>query len=252
MNTLHPKHDQTVDILVDDEDFGRFKDWWWYVNKDGYVWSTIGAKYVMLHRLVVGVTDRRINVDHKNRNKLDNRRSNLRVATVAQNAWNRKASSRSSTGYRGVTPCRATGKWRAHIMANGVRRSLGRFRTAKDAAKAWDKMATELYGGFACLNFPNTDYSVYQPKDDTHKKTSKYVGVSWDKTNGVWVAQFYMNKLPVYVGRFDSEEEAAYELRLEIEKRCPERLQKKRYSNLPASLIDQERSSQEPRSGETR
>lgn len=85
-------------------------------------------------------------VDHVNGNRLDNRRSNLRPATCAQNARNRAAANR--WGLKGVSR-RSNGKWQARITVDGYTRSLGHFGTASEAADAYARAAAELHGEYA-------------------------------------------------------------------------------------------------------
>jgi hypothetical protein len=90
----------------------------------------------LLHRAVMGLEPgdpRRI--DHINGNTLDNRRSNLRIATVAQNAQN-QGSRGGSSEHRGVTWDRSRGKWMATAMLDGRRRTIGRFDSEDEAAAA--------------------------------------------------------------------------------------------------------------------
>jgi len=100
----------------------------------------------LLHRLLVGVEG--MEVDHLNRNGLDNRRSNLRVATHAQNQQN--AAAPGTSEFKGVQWDPSRQRWRVRIR--GVRK--GSFVSEIDAAKAYDAAAREMYGDFAYLNFP--------------------------------------------------------------------------------------------------
>jgi hypothetical protein len=88
--------------------------------------------------------------DHKNRNPLDNRRSNLRPATRRQNGANKGLGKRNTSGYKGVSAGRA-GKWRGMVSSF----YLGTFVTKVDAAIAVDRVAKEIWGKFAVLNFPD-------------------------------------------------------------------------------------------------
>ena len=90
-------------------------------------------------------------VDHKNRNPLDNRISNLRVATKAQNSYNQKIAKNNKTGLKGVQ-LRSNGKYHAEISAGGKRIPLGLFPDKLSAAQAYNKAATALHGEFAHVN----------------------------------------------------------------------------------------------------
>jgi len=104
-----------------------------------------------MHRELCDVTDGYV-ADHINRNGLDNRRANLRPATIAQNAWNsRRRKNRS--GYKGVWYAKDKGKFRAAIWHNNKREYLGYFDCPICAAKAYDRAAKKYHGEFASLNF---------------------------------------------------------------------------------------------------
>ena len=87
--------------------------------------------------------------DHRNRITLDNTSLNLRIATRRQNQQNRGVQ-KNSSGYKGVG-CK-NGKYWSRITALGQRWFLGRFKTAVEAAKAYDKAAVSLFGEFALTN----------------------------------------------------------------------------------------------------
>jgi len=93
--------------------------------------------------------------DHINHNGLDNRRANLRLATVADNNYHRrKRISKTRSRYKGVDLVKPTGKFRARIRAEGRRRYLGAFESETDAARTYDKAAKKHHKEFAVLNFP--------------------------------------------------------------------------------------------------
>lgn len=92
-------------------------------------------------------------VDHINRDKLDDRWSNLRLATRSQNMANVALRSNSTSGFIGVTFDKARGKWRAQIRIDGRKVNLGRYATAEEAARVYDAAAVDSFGGFAQLNF---------------------------------------------------------------------------------------------------
>lgn len=96
-------------------------------------------------------------VDHANGNGLDNRRVNLRSATVSQNNANAQLRTDSTSGRKGVTWHRPRRRWQAQIQAAGRKRHLGYFGSVDEAAQAYDTAARELFGEYARVNFPNTE-----------------------------------------------------------------------------------------------
>jgi hypothetical protein len=94
-------------------------------------------------------------VDHRNTDSLDNRRSNLRLATHSQNSCNsRRDKSNTYSRYRGVSFSKRKGKWFAAIRVNGRKLWLGYFDNEEDAACAYDSAARMYHKEFAKLNFP--------------------------------------------------------------------------------------------------
>ncbi|NLB79300.1 MAG: Fis family transcriptional regulator [Clostridiaceae bacterium] len=91
-------------------------------------------------------------IDHISRDRLDNRKINLRHVSQQQNVLNRGISKNNSTGYKGVYFDKQRKKYVAEIMCGGRKHHLGRFDTAKKAAIAYNRKAVKLFGEYAFLN----------------------------------------------------------------------------------------------------
>lgn len=121
--------------LVDDADFTFLNQWTWRLNKDGYANRRQGTKRVFMHRLLNGTPDG-LFTDHINRNKLDNRKKNLRTCDKSLNGINRGAQNNNKSGHKGVYFEEWTKKWCASLFLKGKRLYRGRFSKKEDAIKA--------------------------------------------------------------------------------------------------------------------
>lgn len=137
-------------VLVDEEDFIGLNKYRWYPNK-GYAVAKINKKNVLMHRLILNL-EGKIETDHINHNKLDNRKENIRFATRSQNAAN-QLKSRGTSKYKGVSWHKKRRKWQSGIKINYKAIYLGRHINEIEAARAYDKAAKRLFGEFALLNF---------------------------------------------------------------------------------------------------
>ena len=150
--------------LIDNEDFELVSKHKWHYRQDqkgktGYAihsfsrWPEINPWCIRMHRLIIGATKKQ-QVDHINQNKLDNRRSNLRISTQSENGINRKKFKRdSSSKYKGVSWYKHSNPgWVASTRLKGKMIYIGKYKTQKDAARAYNKKVTELFGNFACIN----------------------------------------------------------------------------------------------------
>lgn len=140
--------------MLDAEDVTWASQWTWRLSSEGYaVRSEVrdGKKVtIQLHRELIG-TPTGLVTDHINGNRLDNRKGNLRSATVSQNNANSRDRRRKSK-YRGVYWHGRARKWCAQITVNGHARHLGLFESQEAAAEAYDQAAKRAWPGFATLN----------------------------------------------------------------------------------------------------
>lgn len=109
-------------------------------------------RMLRMHTLITGYA----RTDHRNHDGLDNRRQNLRDATAAQNARNRRPNARpGSSQFKGVTWRAALNKWVARFAFDNKVRQIGYFADEIEAARAYDAVARDAFGDFAWLNFPD-------------------------------------------------------------------------------------------------
>lgn len=145
--------------LVDDEDFDYLNQWSWHLDIGGYATSWEKGKthktrkHLFIHRLVAK-TPQGMFTDHINGDRLDNRRSNLRVCTYSQNRYNTfKTKGRYISDYKGISRELTSKSWRVGIMVNKKQEVIYGFKNERHAALAYDLWAKDLYGDYAKLNF---------------------------------------------------------------------------------------------------
>lgn len=153
---------------IDLEDFEMLNAFTWRKNRIGrmdYAYAYIGGgrkhpRQCSMHRLVMGARKGQM-LDHKNRNGLDNRKSNLRFTNKKGNEGNsRPRLNKRSSKFKGVQFHAQNKNWLAQLRKNGIATHLGVFKTARQAALAYDRAARVYFGEFAYLNFPEIlDYS---------------------------------------------------------------------------------------------
>lgn len=142
--------------LVDDDIYVYFSNWCWqyaggYASRDG---SSLGK--LLLHKEIwkfyYGKIPEGKEIDHINRDKLDCRKENLRLATRSQNAANMKPYITNTSGYKGVHFATNMNKWKATIRINGEKVHLGFYKNINEAARAYNIAAKKHFGEFAYLN----------------------------------------------------------------------------------------------------
>lgn len=123
-------------MLCDIEDWEKFKGHYLYMSDTGYaVCETMAPGTLRFHKLVTGTTAEVI-IDHIDRNKLNNRKCNLRIATASINAINRDLQSNNKTGYKGVYHDKRYGTWNARVTVDRKTIHLGTFPTKQEAIAA--------------------------------------------------------------------------------------------------------------------
>lgn len=148
--------------IVDDDDFERLSQFRWQAHphrttNSYYACRTAkknennGRLSIRMHREIMKAK-RGEQVDHINRNTLDNRKENLRFCTGGQNCANKGIVSTNTSGFKGVAWKKSTKKWMAYAKIHGKRKHIGYYDTALEAAVAHDKVAVELHGEFALTN----------------------------------------------------------------------------------------------------
>lgn len=145
--------------LVDDDMFDFLDYWNWiakYDPKRGIYYAVRNRTIndppkpwaYRMHRVIINCPSG-FDVDHINRNTLDNRKENLRIATRTQNNGNKIKQSNNTTGYKGVSYNKKYRKYQAEIQYKKVRHILGYYDDVLEAAEAYRKAAAELFGEFA-------------------------------------------------------------------------------------------------------
>lgn len=120
----------------------------------GYFHTQVDGKRLLAHRLAyflhTGETPQE--VDHKDHNRQNNKFENLRAATSSLNKCNAPIRVTNSSGFKGVWHDKTRNRYTAQFQYQGVNRRLGRFKTAEEAARAYDRAAVEAVGEFALTN----------------------------------------------------------------------------------------------------
>lgn len=137
---------------ADAEEVGRYN---WMALKGSHGWYAVRfverrgrRSCIYMHRQLMRAMPG-IEVDHRDLDSLDNRRSNMRLATRGQNGSNRSVQRNNTSGFKGVCWDKAKQKWSSHIKVDGRQRFLGYFATPEEAHAAYAAAATKSFGEFA-------------------------------------------------------------------------------------------------------
>ncbi len=220
--SLNGKHGEGKHAKVSPEDYEWLMQWAWRASFWGYVVRNASSRekrvgkphLIVMHREILGLTCSS-QVDHIDRDKLNNTRRNLRRCNAAENGRNKKLPPHKATSkYRGVsmTP---QGKWCASISIDDRPFHLGVYEAEEEAARAYDATALYHAGGFACPNFrdstPKSIEDVRQTKFLGIVASSAYRGVTLTQGKG-WAARVeFRHDKPRKrtLGYFNTAEEAA-------------------------------------------
>ena len=149
-------------VIVDDEDFDYLNQFYWYLGTNGYAYRRIKTKVgetqhkQAMHReimkeIISKSENKKLCIDHINRNKLDNRKENLRLVTQSINCLNGSKRSTNKSGIIGVCQCHKKSRikkdgsrtiwvaWQATVVVNYKQKHLGYFKTKESAAIARQK-----------------------------------------------------------------------------------------------------------------
>lgn len=138
-------------ILIDKEDYPLIKG---KLCIDGSGYVAYGRE--RLHTTILKPNKGEC-VDHINGNKLDNRKSNLRICNQSSNSMNTVVQTSNKTGYKGVHPARPAldgPRYTFQVTKDNKRYYHGSYKTPEEAARAYDEMSIKLHGPYACINFP--------------------------------------------------------------------------------------------------
>ena len=148
--------------IVDDDKYDELVKHEWFAEKGKSTyyaarWSPrINGKqhHIAMHRLLLGLCEGDgIFSDHRNRNGLDNRISNLRTCSNSQNRMNSLLQVNNTSGYKGVSWHKGHNRWSVNITVDRNKVTLGSFFCLIKAARAYDEAAIKHYGEFANTNF---------------------------------------------------------------------------------------------------
>jgi hypothetical protein len=193
------------EIIIEEEDFHLVKDYTWSVSQSGYVYTKF-PKTMYIHRLITNCPEG-MTVDHIDLNKLNNRKSNLRVCEHMKNTWNRKKYSASRFGkissqYKGLRR-KDNNSWDVRIKVNPNHFTIGTFSNEVAAANAYNYFAKHLHEEYASLNDCEEinnwfDYLIKVGKG------SKFRGVHYEKRSGKWVVRINQKHVGTYKNEMDA------------------------------------------------
>lgn len=191
--TATVKLSQGYTALIDVEDMDRVSQRCWSIDlrtgNQRYAKANIDGT-IYLHRYIIGEIPAGMVIDHISGDGLDNRRCNIRIATLAENARNMRAYGTQSK-YKGVSRSASNlNQWRAAISDGRNSRHIGIFEDEVSAAIAYNEAAIKMHGEFALLN-KIPDGAVKKVANRWLRNTSGFKGVTYDKRRGYYQIRFW-------------------------------------------------------------
>lgn len=190
---------------VSPEDLERVMKLTWYKNGGGYV---AGPSGILLHHFLIGKPEPGMVVDHKNKNKLDNRRENIHFVSMSQNSQNIPKRKNTSSTYIGVCWNKRLKRWKVTVQ----NKHCGYFEDEVEAAKTYDKWAIKVFGETAATNNLLSSSDIEQVLQDNiqyvSKKPSSRYGVGITRSGKKYTVHMSENGVESYIGVYDTLEEA--------------------------------------------
>ena len=145
---------QGKEAIIDKEDIDKVSQYTWFAVKNGCRYATTAARNaenrvvnIAMHRLIMD-NPVGFEIDHVDGDGLNNTKLNLRLATRQQNAFNLKKPKNNTSGFKGVSWCQASNRWKATISVNRVRHHLGFYNTKEQAYQAYCQASERFHGEF--------------------------------------------------------------------------------------------------------
>ena len=158
------KHDNYFEIVtnkgsifVDNSDYDKVNNYHWRIHKNyatAIVWSDGKHKSIWMHKLITGPIEKGFDVDHINRNTLDNRNINLRVVKHYQNKQNVKLNENNTSGFRNISYNKKTGKYFVSFRYKTKQYSVGCFKTIEKSVEKLKNKRKQVMS--------EEDYKIYE------------------------------------------------------------------------------------------
>lgn len=152
------KNEKVYEVKIDIDDIDKIIKYRWFINDSGYAMTHINNINTRMHRLILNFPD--CEIDHINRDKLDNRKINLRSATHQENSANNPVRRTNNSGVIGVSFDKHNNKWRSQITYNFKDYNLGRFTDKNDAIKARLNAEKQFFKEFAPQKHLFNQYNI--------------------------------------------------------------------------------------------